>query len=52
MVVIPTESHVTMSFRNTWAENTGNILTLIGLGALGYYGYRRRKTSPPPAPER
>ena len=43
MVVVPTETHVSMSFHNTWAENGGNTLSVVGLLGLGYYGYRRRK---------
>ena len=43
MVVVPTEDHVVLRFRNTWAENAGNILTLVGLGGLAWYGVRRRR---------
>ncbi len=43
MVVVPTETHVSMSFHNTWAENGGNTLSVVGLLGLGYYGYLRRK---------
>jgi hypothetical protein len=41
MVVIPTESHVTLRFHNTWAENTGNVLTVIGLVGLLVVAVRR-----------
>jgi hypothetical protein len=41
MVVVPTESHVTLRFHNTWAENLGNALTVIGLLGLAFVAIRR-----------
>ena len=43
MVVVPTENDVVLRFRNTWAENAGNVLTVVGLGGLVWYGVRRRR---------
>ena len=41
MVVVPTDSEVTLRFQNTWAENTGNVLTILGLLGLVVTGVRR-----------
>jgi hypothetical protein len=49
MVVVPTEEHVVLEFRNTSAENTGMALTLIAFAGLAAYGYRRRKLRSPEA---
>jgi hypothetical protein len=43
MVVVPTEEHVVLEFRNTSAENVGMALTLIAFTGLAAYAYRRRK---------
>ncbi|MEA2010087.1 MAG: hypothetical protein U9N78_05215 [Actinomycetota bacterium] len=43
MVVVPTEEHVVLEFRNTSAENLGMALTLIALTGLATYAYRRHK---------
>lgn len=56
MVVVPTESHVTMRFQNTWAENVGNVATVLGLlGLLGlglsrFWRPRRARHLPGRAP--
>lgn len=46
MVVVPTENHVVIEFRDTWAEGAGKVLTLGGLGSLAVIGgmlaWRRR----------
>jgi hypothetical protein len=42
MVVIPTQEHVVLSFANTWAENAGNVLTLIALAGFLVPLIRRR----------
>ena len=34
MVVVPTDNDVVLEFRNTWAENLGLVLTLVGVSAL------------------
>jgi uncharacterized membrane protein len=49
MVVIPTDEHVVLEFRNTSAENLGMALTLIAFTGLAAYGYRRRKLGSPGA---
>jgi hypothetical protein len=46
MVVIPTQEQVTLTFRNTWAENTGNVLTLLGLAGFFVLLTRRRSDDP------
>jgi hypothetical protein len=46
MLVIPTQSEVTLQFKNRWVENLGMALTavtIIGLGAYAIASYRRRK---------
>jgi hypothetical protein len=46
MLVVPTQSEVTLQFENRWVENLGMALTLItvlGLGGHGIVSYRRRK---------
>ncbi|MCL1692869.1 MAG: hypothetical protein M3096_04220 [Actinomycetia bacterium] len=43
MVVVPTEEHVVLEFRNTSAENLGMALTLLAFTGLAAYAYRRRK---------
>ena len=43
MVVVPTDEHVVLEFRNTSAENLGMALTVIALTGLGAYAYRRHK---------
>lgn len=43
MVVIPTEEEVTLRFRNTWAETTGNILAAAGLAGLVWVAVARRR---------
>jgi hypothetical protein len=46
MVVIPTQENVVLSFANTWAETSGNVLTLIGLaGFLAPVIRRRMRTA-------
>ncbi|MEA3510299.1 MAG: hypothetical protein U9R51_02585 [Actinomycetota bacterium] len=47
MVVVPTDEHVILEFRNTSAENLGMALTVIALAGLGAYAYRRRKLRSP-----
>ncbi len=45
MVVVPTEREVVLEFRNTWAESTGQVLTILGgfgLAAVGAVAWRRR----------
>ncbi len=34
MVVVPTDDEVVLEFRDTWAESTGRLLTLAGMGGL------------------
>jgi hypothetical protein len=46
MVVIPTQEQVTLTFRNTLAENTGNVLTLLGLAGFFVLLTRRRSDDP------
>jgi hypothetical protein len=46
MLVVPTQSEVTLQFKNRWVENLGMALTavtIIGLGAYAIASYRRRK---------
>jgi hypothetical protein len=46
MVVVPTSEHVVLEFQDTWAENGGEIATLLGVAALagaGLWGLRRRR---------
>ena len=46
MLVVPTQSEVTLQFENRWVENLGMALTAItvlGLGGYGIVSYRRRK---------
>ncbi len=43
MVVVPTQEEVTLRFQNSWAENTGNVLTLVGIGGLGWVAIDRRR---------
>jgi hypothetical protein len=52
MVVVPTQEEVTLRFQNTWAETTGNIATVLGLGALIWVGVdrRRKRDSEPVSP--
>jgi hypothetical protein len=49
MVVVPTDEHVVLEFRNTSAENLGMAFTLIALTGLAAYGYRRHKLRSPKA---
>ena len=47
MVVVPTEKEVVLEFRNTWAESTGQVLTILGgfgLAVVGVVAWRRRGT--------
>jgi hypothetical protein len=49
MVVVPTEKHVELHYGTTGAEWLGRFLTLlgiVGLGALVWWGRRRRRTEP------
>jgi hypothetical protein len=50
MVVVPTQEEVTLRFENTWAEITGNVLTLTGIGGLVWVAIdrRRRRGAAPP----
>jgi hypothetical protein len=41
MVVVPTQPHVVLEFRNTAAENIGIGLTVLSLGGLMAYAYLR-----------
>jgi len=46
MLVVPTQSDVTLQFTNRWVENLGMTLTavtVLGLGGYGIVSYRRRK---------
>jgi hypothetical protein len=46
MLVIPTQSEVTLQFKNRWVENLGmalTVVTVLGLGGFGIVSYRRRK---------
>ncbi|MEA3502242.1 MAG: hypothetical protein U9R47_05655 [Actinomycetota bacterium] len=43
MIVVPTEEHVVLEFRNTSAENLGMALTLVAFVGLAAYGYRRHR---------
>jgi hypothetical protein len=55
MVVVPTQEDVVITFRNTWAENFGDVLTLLGLGLLAWTAWSRRPRRdivPPQPPER
>ena len=47
MVVVPTEEHVVLEFKNTSAENLGMILTLIAVAGLAAYAYRRYRLRSP-----
>jgi Trk-type K+ transport system membrane component len=51
MVVIPTDSEVTIEFNDTWAETAGNVLSLLGILGLVVVGVMvvvrsRRETEP------
>ena len=47
MIVVPTEERVEIVFADTWAERTGNILSVGALLGLGLGGVlRRRRTAP------
>ncbi|MDX1690545.1 MAG: hypothetical protein R3290_05945 [Acidimicrobiia bacterium] len=48
MVVVPTREDVVIEFRDTWAENLGMLLTVGGLGYLGWWAWRRRRSEEPP----
>ena len=44
MVVVPTDNDVVIEFQDTWAESSGQILTVIGLVGLivgGFVAWRR-----------
>jgi len=46
MLVVPTQSEVTLQFKNRWVENLGMALTLatvLGLAGYGIASHRRRK---------
>lgn len=43
MLVIPTSEDVVIEFKNTWVENLGNSLSLLGVIALIWYGVKFRK---------
>lgn len=52
MVVVPTSEHVTLEFRDTWAETTGKWLSLVGIVALvAVFVVRRRSRATSPKPE-
>ncbi len=44
MVVTPTTEQVTLEFRNTWAENLGMALSLVGVALFPIVVWRRRTT--------
>lgn len=44
MVVTPTTEHVTLEFTNTWAENIGMALSIVGIGIFPF-ALRRRRAS-------
>lgn len=54
MLVVPTEEEVLLEFGTTWAELVGNLLTVGGLGLLGYVWWSRRRVgqhaADPPEP--
>jgi hypothetical protein len=43
MVVVPTQSHVVIEFKDTWAETSGKVMTAIGLFGLAVWGLVRRR---------
>jgi hypothetical protein len=46
MLVVPTQSEVTLQFENRWVENLGMALTavtVLGLGVYGVVSWRRRR---------
>jgi hypothetical protein len=46
MLVVPTQSAVTLQFENRWVENLGmalTVITVLGLGGYGIVSHRRRK---------
>jgi hypothetical protein len=43
MVVVPTQEHVVLEFRNRTAENIGIALTVLALGGLAAYAYLQRR---------
>ncbi len=43
MVVVPTEEHVVLEFRNTTAENIGVALSVLTVGGLLAFGYLQRR---------
>ena len=42
MVVVPTQSEVSLEFGRTWVENLGMVLTVLSLSFIGWWVYRRR----------
>jgi hypothetical protein len=42
MVVVPTQSEVSLQFGRTWAENLGMVLTILALGFIGWWVSRKR----------
>jgi LPXTG-motif cell wall-anchored protein len=48
MVVVPTDNEVVIEFEDTWAESSGQILTIVGGAALiigGFVAWRRSRAS-------
>jgi LPXTG-motif cell wall-anchored protein len=46
MVVVPTGNEVVIEFEDTWAESSGQILTIVGGAALiigGFVAWRRSR---------
>ena len=46
MIVVPTEGHVVLDFKDTWAETSGKTMTAAALVGLGVWGYLRRRRRP------
>jgi hypothetical protein len=42
MVVVPTQSEVSLQFGRTWAENLGMVLTILSLGFIAWWVSRKR----------
>jgi hypothetical protein len=47
MVVVPTQPEVSLEFSRTWAENLGMVFTVLALGFIGWWLYKKRATHRP-----